>query len=95
MESSFPCPHCGADVPARARSCRGCGSDLETGWSGSAEEDSLELPEPMSEEDYGEFLARELPGREPPRVRRRRLAVALLGITLALLFLWWATRRFA
>ena len=29
----FPCPQCGAPVPARALACRECGSDAETGWS--------------------------------------------------------------
>jgi hypothetical protein len=26
------CPHCGSPVPPRARACKECGSDAETGW---------------------------------------------------------------
>jgi hypothetical protein len=36
MSDYFICPHCGAEVPARALACPECGSDEETGWSENA-----------------------------------------------------------
>jgi predicted nucleic acid-binding Zn ribbon protein len=87
----FACPHCGEQLPARARKCPECGSDRSTGWSPTAEEDSLELPEATSDEEHDEFLAREFPDQASPRRRRRRRRLVLFAITLALLFLIWAT----
>jgi zinc-ribbon domain len=36
MLDSFPCPHCGAEVPTKAKACPECGSDKHTGWSEEA-----------------------------------------------------------
>lgn len=93
MAASFPCPHCGADVPPRAPSCRECGSDAATGWSDEAESAGVDLPEEMTDADYAAFLARELPqagagsaGGQPGGGARllRSLAVSLLLLLLAL-----------
>jgi hypothetical protein len=91
-DATFPCPQCGAELPVAARSCSECGSDAGTGWSETAEDDATELPEAMGDDEYGEFLARELPGSEPRPVRRRRLAWMWFALTLAFLFLLWTSR---
>jgi hypothetical protein len=54
------CPHCGAEVPARAKACPECGADESTGWSEVAGEDGLDLPNENF--DYEEFTRREFGG---------------------------------
>jgi hypothetical protein len=51
------CPHCGAEVPPRARACPECGSCEETGWSDQATADRLDLPDETF--DYNDFVRRE------------------------------------
>ena len=41
---TFPCPHCGDDVPAGAKVCPHCGADDETGWAEDSEYTALDLP---------------------------------------------------
>jgi hypothetical protein len=55
------CPNCGADVPRHAQACPECGSDEKTGWSETAYESGLELPD--TEFDYEEFTKREFGAR--------------------------------
>lgn len=45
--ATFECPNCGADVPVRAKVCRECGSDADTGWKSSEEIDyqSIDIPD--------------------------------------------------
>ena len=86
MPAPETCPHCGADVPRRAKSCPQCGSDDSTGWSDRASTQSLDLPD--DEFDYDEFTQREF--GKPKRSSRKTfwwvVAVALLILTvLALL----------
>ncbi|HKB17276.1 MAG TPA: zinc-ribbon domain-containing protein [Planctomycetota bacterium] len=89
MKESAPCPHCGAPVPARAKSCRECGSDARTGWAPEERigSESVDLPEPeLDPEEYGAFLRREgLAGR------KRRIGrvgfLLLLGAAILLLIL--------
>lgn len=57
MRAPFTCPHCGADVPPKAKSCPECGSDETTGWSEEANVGGLDLPEENF--DYEQFVARE------------------------------------
>ena len=39
------CPHCDAELPARARSCKECGSDAATGWADHAAHSGLLPPD--------------------------------------------------
>lgn len=52
MKATFPCPHCGTQVPADAAACPECGSDNETGWSRATVFDDWILPddEPLPQE---------------------------------------------
>ena len=68
------CPHCGADLPPRAKACPACGSDEQTGWSEQARYDGLDLPD--DEFDHADFVQREF-AESPLRPR---------GIH----WLWWA-----
>lgn len=70
---SFPCPHCGGDVPPRRRACPHCGASESDGWprNWSRDDDDRgdddrgheeELRASEAEEDdfdYDEFVARE------------------------------------
>lgn len=77
----FGCPNCGAQVPGGSLSCPACGSDEETGWSGDAAYDDLDLPgsEDMSFED-------ERPGGRG-RGGRRSVAWIAGGLILLILLL--------
>jgi len=52
------CAQCGADIPARAKACPGCGADERTGWREQDIYDGLDLPESDTDES------------PPPRGRR-------------------------
>lgn len=81
------CPHCGADLPRRARACPECGADERTGWSEDADVDRLGLPR-ADDFDHEEFVRNEFgKGPKPPRSRAfwGWIAAGLLG---ALLY-WW------
>jgi uncharacterized membrane protein YvbJ len=88
MPAPDTCPHCGADVPRRAKACPECGSDESTGWSDQAHTQSLDLPD--DEFNYEEFAQREF--GKPKRSRRQWLwwivALVLLGL-FALSFIRW------
>lgn len=85
MPAPETCPHCGADVPRRAKSCPHCGSDDSTGWSDRASTQSLDLPD--DEFDYDEFAQREF--GKPKRSSRKTFwwVVALVLLLLMLLAL--------
>jgi hypothetical protein len=69
------CPHCGANLPPKAKVCPECGSDETTGWSEKAHADNLGLAD--EEFDYNKFVKEEFgPGVAKPR-----------GIH----WLWWLT----
>jgi len=56
---TFPCPVCGADVPAGAVSCKACGADDATGWNVDDPETAtqdLGLEQHLDDERYAEFL---------------------------------------
>lgn len=80
--SPATCPHCGAEVPPKAKACPECGSDETTGWSGEAERENLGLPDENF--NYDDFVKREFGGGE---VKPRGLhwawwlvAIFLLGV---------------
>jgi ribosomal protein L40E len=60
----FVCPHCGADVPAHARSCPECGSDERTGWADDADKWGADIPTGYGQDDfdYDDFIRREFGG---------------------------------
>ncbi len=79
------CPICGAEVPARARVCPGCGACEETGWSEQARYDALDLPD--GEIDYDDYVKREFgpPERKPRGISWFWWTVAALLVVAFLL----------
>ncbi|MBC8097777.1 MAG: zinc ribbon domain-containing protein [Akkermansiaceae bacterium] len=56
------CPHCGAEIPPKAKACPECGSDKETGWSDEAHASGLDLPDENF--DYEKFVEQEFGGKK-------------------------------
>lgn len=83
----FICPHCGAEVPAKARACPECGADEKTGWSDDTIYDGTGI-ESAEDFDYAEWERQE--GLRPPR--RRRLWVWVAGVLLLAWLLVWLVR---
>jgi hypothetical protein len=81
------CPHCGAEVPPKAKACPECGSDEQTGWSEDAQTGGLDLPE--ANFDYDDFVNREFGGKSPvPRGVPWFWWVVGVMVLAALLLLW-------
>ncbi len=86
--STFPCPACGEDVPAKAKACPHCGACDKSGWNEEASgTDGLDLP--GEDFDYEKFKEEEF--GQPQKLRGKKLfwwwATVLLVIVLALLTL--------
>ena len=94
MEPPEICPHCGAEVPRRARACPECGSDEETGWSDRAAAGRLGLPD--EEFDYDEFVKEEFAARPAPlRPRGIRWFWWVVAVCILLGLLWAFLRSLA
>lgn len=79
------CAHCGELIPARARACRHCGSDANTGWlpdaaqmAGFAADDEV-----MDAATYEEFLRSEGLGGRKRRAKLSRQALIALVVLIA------------
>lgn len=81
------CPHCGADVPPKAKACPGCGADEATGWSEAAHAENLGLPDDSF--DYQEFVKEEFGGAAKPRGVHWVWWLTALGLVLLFLFFWF------
>jgi hypothetical protein len=77
------CPHCGADIPPRAKVCPECGADEATGWSEEARAGGLDLPDDSF--DYGDFVDREFRDK---KIRPRGVKWRWWFVALALAFLF-------
>ena len=84
MSTTFTCPNCGAEVPAKAKACPECGSDEKTGWSDERHYDGTGIEEP-EEFDYEEWQRRES-GVPRPAIGWVWWVVAVL---LLILTTWW------
>lgn len=94
----FVCPHCGADVPVGAPSCKECGSDAETGWSEGADVWDAGIDAGYGEEedfDYDEFVEREFPGsrKRASGEELARWGWRTLVVLVALALLWTLSLR--
>jgi len=89
-ETPGVCPHCGADVPARAQACPDCGADSLTGWSDSPDDaggtpGGYGYEDDFGDDDYDEFLRREglVPDDRPISVRLGEHRTAIIAGILA------------
>jgi RNA polymerase subunit RPABC4/transcription elongation factor Spt4 len=96
-KDSVACPHCGELIARKAKFCRHCGSDENTGWSASNDH-AIDWPD---ESDYADAVAEEFgnddkpawKGRDsqaarPPAAPGYAAWVKVAAIVLALLFVW-------
>lgn len=75
------CPHCGAELPDKAISCKECGSDAETGWAENPGSAQFELP------DYDEIVENEFGKKKNLSQKISKIVGAAIAIILALAFL--------
>ena len=80
--STFQCPQCGAPVRSGSLGCRACGSDAETGWSASADEDGADTGNALDDFDYEAYLDREFSSGQGTRNGWNRKALFALVIAL-------------
>jgi uncharacterized membrane protein YvbJ len=73
----FNCPNCGEDVPIKAKSCHGCGSDENTGWSEDTIYDGLDLNE------YDESSE-----RIKTSLFQNKIILYIVAIVTILVFIW-------
>lgn len=88
----FSCPHCGARVRRDAVSCRECGSDAETGWSGEEPWDADGGYAEDDDFDYDEYVGREFPddAGSPPRRTPWQWTVVVIAVLLAIaMLMFW------
>jgi hypothetical protein len=65
-DDDFICPVCGAEVPARAKACPGCGADERTGWSDQTVYDGTDISDPDDDEfSHDDWMRRE--GLQPAK----------------------------
>lgn len=87
MSAPELCPHCGAEVPLRARACPECGADESTGWNERAAAQNLGVADP---DDFdAEEFAREEWGPPPRRHLSLGWIAVGIGLLLAMLFAWF------
>jgi hypothetical protein len=87
------CPNCGAEVPPNAKACPECGSDETTGWSETAYEGGLGLPD--EEFDHDKFIEKEF-GEEktkPWNISWFWWAIGVVVIVLVSITLLWGIIR--
>jgi uncharacterized membrane protein YvbJ len=88
-ENTFPCPHCGNNLPANATSCKECGSDKSTGWAEDAEDAgaSADIPTEFTDSDYDDFVKKEF--GHPFLLNPWLIATALVILLLIFLMIFY------
>ena len=82
--STFPCPVCGEDVPAKARACPNCGACEKSGWNEEASgTDGLDLPD--DDFDYEKFKEEEF--GSPRKPRGKELVWKIVGAGVVILMI--------
>jgi hypothetical protein len=83
-QSTFPCPVCGEDVPARAKACPHCGACEKSGWNEEMSgTDGLDLP--GEDFDYEKFTQEEF--GTPRKLRGKELFWKVIAVSLIVLLL--------
>jgi hypothetical protein len=83
-KSSFSCPVCGENVPAKARACPHCGACEKSGWNEETRAtDGLDLP--GEDFDYEEFTAEEFGTPRKPRGKELLWKVTAVAIVVLMI----------
>lgn len=82
-DSTFACPHCGAELPARAKFCRHCGSSDEDGWK--TESDEIDADDDF---DYDEYVREEFSENAVVSSKLKRWQIVVILLILASMSLW-------
>jgi len=91
MKPEF-CPVCGAEVPANAKACPGCGADEKTGWSDETVTEGLGLPD--EDFDYEEFVKREFgAGKKNPVPHGIHWFWWVVAVAIIAAFVWGLLRH--
>jgi len=86
--STFPCPHCGADVRAGRPACPSCGSDASTGWQDPEELDYQSVDIPDTFEEMEAAYDRGETGMDGATPRWVVATVLLVVVALILVLVW-------
>lgn len=80
--STFECPVCGEDVPAKAKSCPHCGACEKSGWNEeSRAADGLDLPD--DDFDYEKFAREEF--GTPTKLAGKQLVWKITAVVILVL----------
>lgn len=82
-DSTFACPHCGAELPGGAIFCRHCGSSDDDGWK--TESDEVEGDDDF---DYEEFVRDEFSDHSVVTSKLKSWQVIVILLILASMSLW-------
>lgn len=84
MSNMIPCPFCGEEIDKKAKSCRYCGSDENTGWSETGYEDSMGPDEGF---DYDEMVNSEFGEENVHKKSKKAILIKTASIILLVLFI--------
>ena len=83
-KSTFPCPVCGEDVPAKAKACPHCGACEKSGWNEEASgADGLDLPD--DDFDYDKFTQEEFGA--PRKLHGKELFWMIVSVVILILMI--------
>ncbi|WP_197169246.1 zinc ribbon domain-containing protein [Novipirellula galeiformis] len=82
-DSTFSCPHCGAELRGGATFCRHCGSSDDDGWKTESDEVDGE-----DDFDYEEFVREEFSDNSVVTSKLKTWQVIVILLILASMSLW-------
>jgi len=89
VDEFFVCPNCQMPVKRGAAACPHCGADEQAGWSDAATLDLLDVPRPLSDEEYDELRESML---QHEHRRRPKWWLVITSSIIIVMFILWGTR---